>query len=264
MSRRTVCLDPAAPFLTDHQPGGRPLLGTVASLEILAEAASPLLGGAPRQIAAVDILSPLIFASHEPRTAHLDCREIEAGTVDCALESEAVRHLTCQFLDTASDNPPPRQPLSPGLHAVDQSDIYRLFFHGPAFRVVAAAEWRDGVLLARLNAPLPPWHPHGRPTLTAPRLLEFALQSAGLLALAEQKMMAIPRHVTRIDSFRPTDEQTVPALFAAAAQREDGIGIELFDSDGFVYLRVAGYRTAALPYPVGQDRMDALHRALRR
>jgi hypothetical protein len=264
MSPRPVLLDPTAPYLADHRPNGRPLLGTVASLEILAEAASPLLGGAPGQIAAVEIASPLTFTTDESRTVHADCRESDSGTVGCSLESETARHLSCHFLGTSMGSAPRRPPLSPGPRAIGRSEIYRLFFHGPAFQVVVAAEWREGTLITRLNKALPPWHVDGRPTLTAPRLLEFALQSAGLLALAEQPVMAIPRHIARIERFLPADERALPVLFAAAARENDDIGIDLFDAEGRVHLRVEGYRTAALPYPVGRDRMDALHRALRR
>jgi hypothetical protein len=263
MSPRTVRLDPAAPYLADHRPGGRPLLGTAASLEILAEAARELSGGAPCGIRAVDILSPLILASGESGTVHIDCR-MRVQAIDCVLESDAGRHLSCQFLNTPAARAPRRSPLSPGRRAVDRSEIYRLFFHGPAFQVVAEAEWCDGILIARLNTPLPPWHLDGRPTLTAPRLLEFALQSAGLLALAERPVMAIPRYIARVDRYPPIDEKPPRALFAAAAREEDGIGIEVYDIEGRIHLRVAGYLTAALPYPVERDRMDTLHRALRR
>lgn len=262
--RGTVRLDPAAPYLADHRPGGRPLLGTVASLEVLAEAAAPLLGGAPLGVSAVEILTPLIVDPDKPGAAFADCREIEPGLVDCALETETALHLSCRFAARASTGAPRLPPLFPGPHAIGQPDIYHLFFHGPAFQVVAAAEWRDGALLARLAAPLPPWHSDGRPTLTAPRPLEFALQSAGLLALAERPVMAIPRSIARIDRFIPAHEHAPPALFALAKRKQDGISIDLFDAEGTVHLRVAGYRTAALPYPVGQDRMDALHRSLRR
>jgi hypothetical protein len=262
--RGTIHLDPAAPYLADHRPDGRPLLGTVASLEILADAAAPLLGGAPLGMSAVDILTPLLVDPDKPASTFADCREIGPGLVDCALETETTRHLSCRFAAAASTGAPRLAPLLPGPHAIGRADVYRLFFHGPAFQVVAAAEWRDGTLLSRLTAPLPSWHHDGRPTLTAPRLLEFALQSAGLLALAEQPVMAIPRSIARIDRFIPTDEHAPPALFALAKREQDGISIDLFDAEGTIHLRVAGYRTAALPYPVGQDRMDALHRALRR
>jgi hypothetical protein len=268
MSRQTIRLDPAAPYLADHQPGGRPLLGTVASLEILAEAASPLMGGIPRRIEAVDIVAPLILASGAFRTARIECRAMVGGIAVCSLESgvgaSAARHLSCRFLSRAPDYSPRRQPMALGPHAVDRDEIYSLFFHGPTFQVVAAAEWRDGVLLARLNAPLPPWHIDGRPALMAPRLIEFALQSAGLLAMGDQPAMAIPRHIARIEYFLPSDERSLPELFAAATPGEAGIDIDLFDLEGRVHMRIAGYRTTALPYPIAQDRMDALHRALRR
>jgi hypothetical protein len=198
----------------------------------------------------------MIFAADEPLTARIVSR-----ADGYALESDAIRHVACRFPGEAPGEPPRCAPAFPDGQAVDGSEIYRLFFHGPAFRVVAAAEWREGSLLARLNNALPPWRRDGRAPPGAPRLLEFALQSAGLLALAEQPAMEIPRHIARIDRYLPTAETAV--LFAKASRGADGIDIDLFDRDGLVHLRVAGYRTAPLPYPVGRDRMEALHQALR-
>lgn len=246
-----ITLDPREPFLADHRPNGRPLLGTVASLEIMASA----LDLVPQRIEAVDIVTPVIFSTDAPLAVRV-LREAD----EYVLASDTPRHIACRFPDGAPDGQPRRFAEFPGPRAVETAEIYRLFFHGPAFRVVAAAEWRDGVLLARMNTGLPPWHRDGKATLTAPQLLEFALQSAGLLALAERPTMEIPRYIARIEHYPPAGEE----LFARAEYGADGIDIDLFDQDGFVHLRVTGYRTTALPYPARQDRMEALHRALRR
>lgn len=258
MPPRTIELDPAAPFLDDHRPNGRPLLGTVACLELLAEAAEVGSKISSRSIEAVTVLSPLIFASDTPRMVR-----IVSQATDYALESGTDRHLTCRFPGESPGARPTRLPAFPGPQAVGAQEIYRLFFHGPAFQVVEAAEWRDGALLTRLQAPLPPWHRDGRATLTAPRLLELALQSAGLLALAERLSMEIPCTIARIDRYLPTGESAPPALFALAERGAEGIDIDVLDHDGLVHLRVTGYRTAPLPFPIARDRMETLHRALR-
>jgi hypothetical protein len=137
---------------------------------------------------------------------------------------------------------------------VGGGDIYRLFFHGPAFRVVDRAQYRNARMYCRLAPDLPPSH-RGRSTASemAPRLIEFALQSAGLLELAVSGRMMIPHSVASIERFLPIDVDHAGAIFATAAfdaQDPAAVTIDVTDELGRTALRVVRYRTEPLPFAV--------------
>lgn len=90
--------------------------------------------------------------------------------------------------------------------------IYGAFFHAPTFRVVAQAGLYDRTMVAQLASPLPRWSTEPGRSRIAPRLIELGRQTAGLLQLALDGAMMIPRRMARIDRFRPTDVDSGTAL----------------------------------------------------
>jgi hypothetical protein len=73
------------------------------------------------------------------------------------------------------------------------ADIYKVYFHGPAYQVIESA-WRDkNRVVARFSENLPPNHePENLPLLAAPRLTELCFQTASLIGLAEQSRLGLP------------------------------------------------------------------------
>ena len=75
----------------------------------------------------------------------------------------------------------PATATAPGEHVVAAEDIYRIYFHGPAYQVLEQAWANDGQMVGRFASGLPPaFHPESRSLATAPRLLELAFQTAGM------------------------------------------------------------------------------------
>ena len=85
-------------------------------------------------------------------------------------------------------------------HAViAPADVYRLYFHGPAYQVVGEA-WRDdGAAVGRLAEHLPADQaPADAATLLGPRLEELCFQVAGLWEAGREGRLALPAHVDRL------------------------------------------------------------------
>ncbi len=82
----------------------------------------------------------------------------------------------------------------------DPDAIYRIYFHGPAFRVLERA-WRSPVgSVGRLAENLPPDHrPVEQPTFAAPRLIELCFQTAGIWELGTKGRLALPHHIDRVE-----------------------------------------------------------------
>src|SRR5207244_11504992 len=127
-------------------------------IEAFVEAASLLAPGWHAvAVENVDFHAPLKFYRDEPRMLTITVLVRPAGqglVADCALSAErtlpgtdAVTRTT-HFTGTvclARQAPEPETgppPAAPG-RSVGQQDVYRIYFHGPAYQVIEAA-WREG------------------------------------------------------------------------------------------------------------------------
>jgi acyl transferase domain-containing protein/NAD(P)-dependent dehydrogenase (short-subunit alcohol dehydrogenase family)/acyl carrier protein len=192
-------LDPAVQrFLHDHQIEGTPVLPGVMGVEAFAEAAlSVFPGWSVDAIEDVDFLAPFKFYRHEPRTLTIETlfRPDGAGVVgDCRLtgrrplpnqtEAQSTTHFTGRVRLTKNRTQAGRPVLPiqpPHEPAVEAADIYRVYFHGPAYQVVERAWWDGKRMWGQMAENLPANHqPSGKPLSMAPRLIELCLQTAGL------------------------------------------------------------------------------------
>jgi NAD(P)-dependent dehydrogenase (short-subunit alcohol dehydrogenase family) len=261
-------LDPAGqPFLDHHRIDGTPVLPGVMGMEAFVEAARLLVPD--RYVAAVenvDFHAPVKFYRDEPRTLTVTALVRPDGTdlvADCALSASRLLpgtdtpqwtvHFTGSVRFTAAA--PEAQtrtvpvPASPRL---GPAEVYRLYFHGPAYRVVGAA-WRDGDGAAGRFAPdLPPAHdPAAGPTRTGPRLVELCFQTAGLWEAGHSGRLALPLHVGRLAlEAEPAEGADRTAVAFPAG---DGFDAAVLDGTGRVILRLENYRTVPLPQPLGDD-----------
>jgi hypothetical protein len=136
------------------------------------------------------------------------------------------------------------KPLQHGS-AVEAEDIYRVYFHGPAYRVLKRAWWRENGAVGEMAAGLPGnHHPSDQPLVIAPRLIELCFQTAGLFEMAVQHRMGLPRHVDRVSLYRAPDAAAGP-LFAVvtADPPAEHFDADVVDGAGSRYLHVSGYRT---------------------
>lgn len=269
--RTTV--DPARqPYLDHHRLHRVPVLPGVVGLEAFARAAMLIAPG--WHVAAVERVNfhvPVRFYRDRPRTLTVVvAARTEGGDLvaNCRLESTpagadadpaAGARPPVHFTGTVrlTRRPPalePRvAPVAAAVPALSPEDVYRLYFHGPAYRVVSSA-WRRGPGAAAAYAvDLPPHHePPDLPTLIEPRLVELCFQAAGLWQAAAAGRLALPRYVHRVTvpATRPAPDA---ALVAVVRPGPSGFAGMVLDGDGRVVLRVDGYRTVPLPAPLTDE-----------
>ena len=261
-------LDPAArPFLDHHRIDGTPVLPGVMGMEAFAEAARLLAPDC--HVAAVenvDFRAPLKFYRDEPRTLTItallrpdgddlvaECRLSAERKVPGAEQPQQTVHFTGSVRLTAEppviDDDGDAAP-GDGTPALTPEQVYRLYFHGPAYQVVSAA-WKQGDgAAARFAADLPPQV--DGPVLIGPRLVELCFQTVGLLEAGTDGVLALPLHVGAVRlNGRPEERAALVAIV-----RRDGHGgfdCIVRDDDGSLVLRLDGYRTVPLPDPPPED-----------
>nr|MDJ0789454.1 SDR family NAD(P)-dependent oxidoreductase [Myxococcota bacterium] len=261
--RVSVGLDPKQqPFLNDHRIDGTAVLPGVMGIEAFVEAAR--LPFPELSVAAVEdvrFLAPFKFYRDEPRDVEVEAQFVREGqdvVASCRLigrrslagrdEPQETIHFTgrVRLSGEAPDlgvRPPANEP---GDSVLDPADLYALYFHGPAYRVVGSA-WQspDGVT-GRLAEGLSANHvPEELPLQTRPRLLELGFQVAGAQEIAQTGRMALPMQIGRV-RFGPGEAE---AACAVVSPREPGASadVAVVDPAGRVLLSLEGYVTAELP-----------------
>ena len=270
-------LDPKVqPFLHDHQIDGTPVLPGVMGIEAFAEAASHLLPAwHVDAVEDVNFLAPFKFYRNEPRTVTVETAirpQGDAMAADCRLigvrprpnqaDEQVTTHFTARVRLTKQ--PPNAVAVSalgtPSGQVIEATDIYRLYFHGPAYQVVERAWW-DGKRIVGLRARglHNNHHPADMPTVMAPRLIELCFQTAGLWEMGVQGRMGLPQQVRRVCLLRSPD-LAEGHLYAVVTPLPDQgcFDAEVLDTKGNCYLHLSGYRTVAIPDAVDAERLKAL------
>ncbi len=270
-------LDPhEQPFLHDHQIEGTPVLPGVMGVEAFAEAALCLLPGWHVQaVEDIDFLAPFKFYRGEPRQLQVETRihpHAEALVADCKLighrslpnqtEPQRTVHFTGRVRLTKQNKTlSPNALGTPEGHTVEAADIYRLYFHGPAYQVVEKAWWDGHRVVGLLSNNLPANHnPSALATVAEPRLIELCFQTAGVWELGVQSRMGLPRHVRNV-SFDGRTATGVGRMYAVVTPDEvhGTFDADVLDAKGNCYLRLTGYQTVALPNIVDGGRLKFLH-----
>jgi NADP-dependent 3-hydroxy acid dehydrogenase YdfG/acyl carrier protein len=273
-------LDPGRqPFLHDHRIDGTPVLPGVMGMEGFAEAAHALLPG--WQVVAledVELLAPVKFYRDEPRTLELraQIRDGDDGTMvaDCQLvgrrprpgqqEQETLHFTGRARLSRAFPAAPQRdvpESAAEGHAVVGHAEVYRVYFHGPAYQVLESA-WRDnGHLVGAFATDLPPGHEPAEPaTEFLPRLIELCFQTLGVWELGTTGRLWLPSHVDRVLRYAGADDPG--ALWAVVTPRDGGADAEVVDARGHVRVRLEGYRTIELPGSIDSDVLAPLRDAM--
>jgi len=269
-----VTLDPAAQgFLTDHRIDGTPVLPGVMGMEAFAEVVG-LVAPAGYRVGAVEdvsFLAPVKFYRDEPRT--LTVRAVttpDAGGAGdllarCTLTAErhlpgsdtpvVTTHFTGRVRLTATSVEEEQSPLDRTPHEpqVDAEQVYRFYFHGPAYQVVESAWLNGNGPMARLQEPLPDDRsPADSPLALAPRLVELCFQTAGLWDAAREDRLGLPMTVRRVRVL--LDPATVTGRLVAHAESVDGlVDAVVVDDSGRVVVRLDGYVTVPLPGGLPDD-----------
>jgi NAD(P)-dependent dehydrogenase (short-subunit alcohol dehydrogenase family) len=258
-----VTLDPArTPFLDDHRIDGTAVLPGVMGIEGFAELAQLVVPGA--RVTAVEQVrfdAPVKFYRDEPRTLQLEAWLVPAGgevIAECRLigvrrlagrdEPQRTVHFTGRVrLAPAGDHADmpalPQVALPDGSPPVGRAEIYRTYFHGPAYQVLDAVWTAADDALGRMAEQLPP--DADRAMLLDPRRIELCFQTAGIWELrAHGGRLALPREVEELRwNGGAADGPVTARVHARADGRFDA---EVDDAHGVPWLVVRGYRTAAV------------------
>lgn len=256
-------LDPQAqPFLYDHAMEGTPLLPGVMGTEAFAGLAA--LAAPGYVVAAVeneDFHAPFKFYRMEPQTLYLSATAVPQGDdllVHTALRS--VRELatgTQQKLHfTATVRMTKETPQAaavsftpPAGFEVAPEAIYDVYFHGPAYRVLAGVSVNGETAVGLLAHDLPPnANPADAAELMAPRLIELCFQTAGVWEIRTKGQMALPLALDAVTAYRQEAEASGP-LYAVVTAVGHGASFnaQVVDADGRVFVDLQGYRTVQLP-----------------
>jgi hypothetical protein len=143
---------------------------------------------------------------------------------------------------------------------VEAADIYRLYFHGPAYQVVERAWWDGKHVTGLMAEDLPPnHHPSELDTVVAPRLIELCFQTAGVWELGLQGRMGLPQRVHQVCFFQPSDVADGRLYAVVTPVKDRGtFEAEVLDKKGNCYLRLSGYQTVALSDVVDKESLKSL------
>ena len=275
-SVETTLDPPIQPFLRDHQIDGTPVLPGVMGIEAFAEAALCLC---PRwQVEAIEDISfqaPFKFYRSEPRALRIETRIHPQGDrllADCKLigyrslpnqaEPQPTTHFTARvrIAKQRIQAPAAGALVGPSGSIIEAADIYRLYFHGPAYQVVERAWWDGKQVIGLFAKGLPPnHHPSELPTVMAPRLIELCFQTAGVWELGVQGRMGLPQRVRKVSLLRAPDLADGRLYAVVTPDTSQGtFDAEVLDAKGNCYLRLIGYQTIALPDAVDSEHLKNL------
>ena len=256
-------LDPTVqPFLFDHQIDGTAVLPGVMGLEGFAELAKLMLPDwHVTSIEDVEYLAPFKFYRSEPRTVvltaelaeHADglaarCRLVGLRSLPGQSEPQVTTHFTARVVLSRTPNALNAEPAgTPDGSVVSAEEIYRIYFHGPAYKVLDSAWRRGGTVFGRYAEDLPENHvPSDLPLVAAPRLVELCFQTAGIHEIGVTGTMGLPNHIDAVEVVPP---QAPVGRLCAVVTRDADAGTydaHVVDEEGTVFLRITGYRTIQL------------------
>ena len=264
-------LDPTVQgFLADHVLDGTPILPGVMGIEMFAELATALLPD--WHVAAVEevaFLAPFKFYRQARRVVNARAQFVLEGddvVGHCLLEGDRklahrdtpqrTTHFTgrVRLAKARVVLPQGEAPPAPKGPCVDSDRIYRVYFHGPAYRVVQSAWRQNSVVVGRMAANLPPAHtpPEPGPTLL-PRLIELCFQTAGIHEIGKTGKLGLPNGLDRVRCSSNLDN-VEGTLYAVVTPKPQGTyDAVVTDERGNVFVELVGYRTIALPAPVPDD-----------
>jgi hypothetical protein len=258
-------LDPREqPFLFDHALEQTPLLPGVMATEAFAEAARLLAPG--WQLVAVEderFERPFKFYRGQPATFRLavwatpeESDLVVLGRVTSRIqprpdapvvEKEHFRACVRMGRERPKAGSAEFTPPAPESLDIGRDAIYRVYFHGPSYRVLDRAAVQGDTALGLMATGLPAdTSPPTAALLVEPRLVELCFQTAGLWEIVREKRLALPQSLATLRVPRRADEAT-GRLWAEVRRQADGaFTARVVDEAGRVFVELEGYRTVTL------------------
>ncbi|MEJ2752750.1 MAG: polyketide synthase dehydratase domain-containing protein, partial [Chloroflexota bacterium] len=264
-------LDPAVqPFLFDHVPDEEtPWLPGVMAIEGLAEAAALLAPGFHvDSVRHVEMSGAFKFFHSEPRTLYLNvfAEPGQDGTLAARVTLHSITapareglpmrtqvHFRAGVPLASQISAMPDVEFTPPENAempTTAEQIYKIFFHGPAYQVIERAGVSGSRAVSRMADQLPTdREPAGARMLMAPRLVELCFQSAAQWSVETKEAMAFPIGVESLSVYLQENDTGAARLFALVNTEDDGetFDARVVDENGRVYVDLRGYRTVSRP-----------------
>ncbi|MBA4383704.1 MAG: beta-ketoacyl synthase, partial [Anaerolinea sp.] len=265
-----VTLDPQEiTYLRDHSINGVPVLPGVVGIEGFTRAAKHISsalaaaksGFVVERLEQIEFLAPFKFYGNKSRAMawKAGATRIKEGLrVDVTLESDTeringkvdhVEHFKGQVYLTLKDIVSPNNAVPPKWSKnkeVSSNEIYQLYFHGPSFQVLEAAQRSGSSVLGRFNNNLININADEPGLFTTPLLIELCFQTAGLWEAGSTGNLGLPHSIGKLRVYRNvTNGDTI---FAEVKPKEiDGqlyFDARVVDSKGIIYLDLMDYRTS--------------------
>jgi hypothetical protein len=254
---------------------GTPILPGVMGIEGFSIAArhigSVLAGGRNkgldvRRLEDIHFLSPFKFHKNKARRITWTARAVRENSglvVYVTLEStrtqlghtdERILHFTGKVFLEPKESPMREVKIEPpdwnGRYTVKADEIYRLYFHGPAFQVLEAVQRSGDTLLGKLQKSLPSITNQEHDMLSTPTLVELCFQTAGIWEMGKTGTMALPRSIESLTLHRQHVNGHAVYAEVTPGQTENGelhFDARVVDARGHLYLELKNYRTIAIP-----------------
>jgi NAD(P)-dependent dehydrogenase (short-subunit alcohol dehydrogenase family) len=264
-------LDPKVqPFLFDHAPdAGQPWLPGVMATEALAQLATVAAPG--YRVAAVEneqMMGAFKFFRMEQRTLYLSATVKPAANGEliarCTLRSitkpvkeglptQVKEHFIANVrLTTAALEKPVVEFTPPTADSLPilASEIYKSFFHGPAYQVIERAQASGKQCVALMAHNLGPnTEPANAESIMAPRLVELCFQTAALWTEKVNGAMGLPLGFDAVTTYRQPEEAEGRRLFCICTTENNGETFDatVVDEAGNLFVELKSYLTVARP-----------------
>ncbi len=268
-------LDPKTqPFLFDHTLNGTPVLPGVMGIEGFSVAAkhigSVLASGKDglevSRLEDIRFLTAFKFYHNEPRRVTWVARAIRESqglVVTVTLKSsrtlktgsdEHIQHFSGRVIlkrhETETQEAIAKVPEWNGNYTVKAEDIYRLYFHGPAFQVLEGVQRSGAKLIGKMNRNLPSILSTEHAMLSSPTLVELCFQTAGIWEIGKTGTMALPSSIESLTLYRQSVNGACIYAEVKPTRSENGelhFDARVVDSKGRLYLELKDYRTSPMP-----------------
>ena len=136
-----------------------------------------------------------------------------------------------------------------GRYTLPEEEIYKLYFHGPAFQVLEGVQKNGSGLIGKLSTHLPPMSSKPEHQDSIPRMIELCLQTAGIWEIGKTGRMSLPQSIRKVRLYRHQTNGLPIYAHVQPIETKDGVQFnsQVVDAKGRVYLELEAYRTVTLP-----------------
>jgi NAD(P)-dependent dehydrogenase (short-subunit alcohol dehydrogenase family)/acyl carrier protein len=275
-------LDPKVePFLYDHAIDGIPVLPGVMGIETFAEVAWLLVPS--YHVVALEnlrFLAPMKYYRNEARSAIVRARAVlaEAGRVRVYTTLSSVQAIVGRepeeklhfsgvvVLEPSAADPRFVQAFNRSEPEINRDAIYRVYFHGPAYRVLDRVESAGAnQVIGCMTTDLPlNTTDANHSSLVGPRLIELCFQTAGVWEIGKTGQLALPAALDQVIVRDPTSNGGPLVAEVVAEPNGDSLSFSgrVRDGEGKVHVEFVGYRTSRMPNTLPQDEADPFRKVV--